>query len=825
MKKITLFLFLTLNFCSSIFSQCISYDVHACIDVIDQLHVQGTQMWWVHQGGSNPGQHSSCSGDVLSVNGVPWGAWNTPYILSGATACMNVTSTVTTCSNACYLVQAPSPSNGWETIYSFDDSGPSAAHYYNINFTFCPATPTSTFTASSPACSGNNVTITYTGTGSSTAVYNWNFDGGTIISGSGQGPYIINWAAAGTYNVTLDVTDCSSTSTVTTVPVVVIQNPTSIFTVSTPVCEAANATITYSGSGSTNDTYNWNFDSGNIVSGSGQGPYIVNWAAAGIKNVTLNVDASGCLSAPASIPLTVIAPPTSLFIASAPVCPGVNATITYTGNASANANYSWGFDGGTVASGSGQGPYSVNWPTAGTHNLTLTVTENSCPSIVTTIQQIIEPQPIADFSSTDRCLNQAMNFNDLSTGTITGRSWNFGDASPLNTLPNPGYTYTLPGTYQVFLIATDNNGCKDTVTKNVIVHPLPDALFSATNVCEGEIIQFTNLSVVANPDNIQSLQWNFGDGSPLNNLPNASHLYAGAGIRTVQLLAVSSFGCKDSINRALVVNPTPFVHFTSDDTVGCGPLCCNFQSSSTIATGINTSYSWNFGDGGTGGTNSSLNHCFTNNSASAAITYTISLMVTSDSGCVSTLTKNNYITVFPTPAASCTATEYDIIERSSTQLSASGGGSYKWVPSTGINCDTCQNTFASPTHTITYCVLVTNLDACTDSTCLTINVEKYCPSEFEIPNAFSPNNDGHNDAFCLQGWSDCVKEFNIIIFDRWGAMVFESTDPTFCWDGTAPLLGIGADKPMGPAAFVYSVKATTLNGKQITKKGNISLIR
>ena len=135
------FLFLSLpsgnsGWSSSCFSQCVSYDVHACIDVIDFLHVQGNQMWWVHQGGSNPGQHSSCSGDVLSVNGTPWGNWSTPFTLTDVTACMDETSTVTQCSNVCNLIQAPSGSNGWETIYKFDDSGPSAAHNYKILFTF-----------------------------------------------------------------------------------------------------------------------------------------------------------------------------------------------------------------------------------------------------------------------------------------------------------------------------------------------------------------------------------------------------------------------------------------------------------------------------------------------------------------------------------------------------------------------------------------------------------------------------------------------------------------------------------------------------------------
>src|ERR1017187_2292021 len=97
------------------FGQCITYDVFACIDYEDNLHIQGNQMWWVNLGGSNPGQHPNCSmdADPLSVNGTPWGLWSTPYTLAGVTSCMTMTTSVTQCSDNCQLVQAPSAANNW----------------------------------------------------------------------------------------------------------------------------------------------------------------------------------------------------------------------------------------------------------------------------------------------------------------------------------------------------------------------------------------------------------------------------------------------------------------------------------------------------------------------------------------------------------------------------------------------------------------------------------------------------------------------------------------------------------------------------------------
>jgi len=92
-------------------------------------------------------------------------------------------------------------------------------------------------------------------------------------------------------------------------------------------------------------------------------------------------------------------------------------------------------------------------------------------------------------------------------------------------------------------------------------------------------------------------------------------------------------------------------------------------------------------------------------------------------------------------------------------------------------------------------------------------------SSLTIPNAFSPNNDGHNDLFTLHGWKNSVAAFTIIIYDRWGEKVFESNDPEIAWDGTYK----GA--LMGAAVFAYYINATVISGEKIIRKGNISLIR
>jgi gliding motility-associated-like protein len=91
--------------------------------------------------------------------------------------------------------------------------------------------------------------------------------------------------------------------------------------------------------------------------------------------------------------------------------------------------------------------------------------------------------------------------------------------------------------------------------------------------------------------------------------------------------------------------------------------------------------------------------------------------------------------------------------------------------------------------------------------------------DYSMPNAFTPNGDGDNDAFCLKGWKHCNQTFKIMIFSRWGEKVFESEDPNFCWNGYYNEKLLSAD------VYIYHLTAFFVGDKQINRKGNITLIR
>ncbi len=245
------------------------------------------------------------------------------------------------------------------------------------------------------------------------------------------------------------------------------------------------------------------------------------------------------------------------------------------------ASWSWNFGDGSALNTTIWSPSHL-YASPGNYPITLITysTNLGCPD---TLQDTITvfPMPVANFGFADVCLNQAMNFIDLSVvsiGSITSISWDFGNGTPLSTGPNPTYAYANPGTYTVSLIVSTNNGCKDTIANSVVVHPLPVALYSSSNVCDGSIVSFNDLSTIPNTDNLQSWAWTFGDGSAVDTNQNTSHLYSTNGSYSVQLLIVSNFGCLDSITKISIVNPNPVVSFCQMIHPGATPCVLVFKT-------------------------------------------------------------------------------------------------------------------------------------------------------------------------------------------------------------------------------------------------------
>ena len=159
-----------------------------------------------------------------------------------------------------------------------------------------------------------------------------------------------------------------------------------------------------------------------------------------------------------------------------------------------------------------------------------------------------------------------------------------------------------------------------------------------------------------------------------------------------------------------------------------------------------------------------------------------------------------------------------IFEGESVVLTASGGISYTWSPSNGLSCDDCEVTTASPSSSTIYTVTATDASGCQGEADVLITVIPICGEVF-VPTVLSPNGAQQDDNRMACVYGNCIQTMTYSIYNRWGEKVFETQDPSNCWDGTYK------GKPMNPGVFAYKLQATLINGQNIEQSGNITLLK
>ena len=159
--------------------------------------------------------------------------------------------------------------------------------------------------------------------------------------------------------------------------------PTSTFSLDDIVCQYQSTDVYFTGIASDSASFYWDFNSAIIISGSEAGPYSIYWDGLGTKNVSLSIDDNGCSSAIKIDSIEHNPIPTLTINSPDKICFNSFAEIIYTGTASDLANYQWNFDDGSIISGSGAGPYEIQWNTHGIKTITLYVTENGCSADTT----------------------------------------------------------------------------------------------------------------------------------------------------------------------------------------------------------------------------------------------------------------------------------------------------------------------------------------------------------------------------------------------------------------------------------------------------------
>lgn len=552
---------------------------------------------------------------------------------------------------------APSPTYTYALSGTFNvtltvtsDSGCISNFNRNIQVYANPVANFSTDTA----CNTSATSFTDLTAIGSTAIqtWGWDFDNNGSADDNEQNPSFV-FAGAGTYPVNLAVVDTFGCVHDTTMNVTVSENPIASYTYSNE-CYGTGTVFTdlSNNNGGTTpiDTWEWDYDGNGTIDNTTQSPTYTFPAAGTYQTELFVTSVLGCKD---SVTIAVVVNPIPVAnFSAANVCLNFVASFIDSSTVSTGSINSWDWDfGDGVGSSVLQNPTYI-YPVAGNFNVDLTVTSDSGCTHNVVIPVTVNPKPTADFNVNNVCLNLAAPFTDASLGnggTINQWAWDFtNNGSVDNTTQNPTNFYAAAGTFNVQLVATTTNGCKDTIVKPVTIHPMPDADFTFVNQCVSANVPFTDNSVVST-GTITVWDWKFGDGQS-SMIQSPTHLYASQGIYNVQLIVTTNNNCSDTIAKNNIeVWPLPNVNF------GPTSVCLNnltqFVDSSTVSnsftTNTNTQWSWNFGDGM--GVSALQNPMYMYGSDGV---FNATLIVTTNHNCVDSITKP--VTVHPLPVVDFT---------------------------------------------------------------------------------------------------------------------------------------------------------------------------
>ena len=434
-------------------------------------------------------------------------------------------------------------------------------------------------------------------------------------------------------------------------------------------------------------------------------------------------------------------------------------------------------------------------------------------------------------SSIASCTPFATTFTNLSNNNFIN-SWNFGDGSFIDPRANPDHVFYNNNkndtTYTVKLAVSTTRGCSDTTAVKVTVYarPIPQLVATPLEIIPEDSILFTNTT----QGNWPSYQWTFGDGGSSLNKNPGYHVYKITGDYRILLTITSVHGCKDSTFENIRVReakPDAIFHGSGQ---GCQTVTVTFHNESYNSK----NFTWDFGDGSPPIKTDNLapiEHTYVNTSYIPK-TFNVTLEAQSPGGQVDYKTLVDSVIVYPNPDIYFEARP-DIVYLPNANVlfvnesKPESGNTYAWDFGDGQTSNTPNpsHIYSSPgMYNVT--LKATTQYGCVATKTLNAVVSVIDGGVIKMPNAFTPamsgsNGDaaglGVNDVFSPGYYSGLVS-YKLQIFDKWGELIFESSDVTRGWDGYYK------GKLCQEDVYVYKVKAKRADGDNTELIGDITLL-
>ncbi|MFM2285418.1 MAG: hypothetical protein RLZZ543_915 [Bacteroidota bacterium] len=665
--------------------------------------------------------------------------------------------------------------------------------------------------ANSPVCEGSALNLTANVTPANSVV-TWSGPNGFASIGTAVSIAATSMAASGLYAATAELNGCAATAG-SAIPVVVNDTPNAPAIASdSPVCSGFDLHLT---TPETADSYIW---SGPQAWNSNvQNPVRTAMAPVNAGTYALSIVINNCPSPPSSVLVSVtdvsfIPPITS----NAPVCEG--SPLTFSTPSVNNAQYFWSGPNGLNSTAKDNSiPTSIE-ANEGLYSLYIVI--GACTTATSTSNFLVNPIPLADAGLPVQLCS--MQPGQLGVAPVAGYTYSWSPQEGLNfsTISNP--TVQLgsiggPVQQRLFTVTVTADGCQNQSSVLAEIIPQPVASFVAPQpACfENNAFDF-EADGIFNSTNPRYI-WDFGpwatpDSSSLQN-PQDVHFDA-TGIHLVHLQIID-LGCPSNIYTAPVnVLRMPVANFESDKIETCTPSLVSFTNLSEDDDNPLSSQ-WLFGNGN--GSDTSDPQVLYSNSGN----YTVSLQVTGINGCSNTYAVPSAVVVHPSPVALFDAspvimniynpeiTISDLSQMATECRYSLGNGD------TVYEFDKIYTYADTGNYTITQ--LLSNQYGCRDTS--TIDVRVDLGYKVFIPSAFTPNDDGLNDRFLVYG--EDVSAFSMMIFNRWGEMLYSSYDMENGWDGRTRL----NNEIIEGGSYLYMIKVKDRYGLEYKYKGEVTVLR